>query len=53
VLGGVVGGEEKQQLWGWGGIKGVSGLDVGETEHTGGGGDGLKSWRDSGGRKAR
>lgn len=38
---------------GMGGIKGVSGMDVGEIEHTGGGGDGLKSCRDSGGRKAR
>lgn len=49
----MVGGEEKQQPEGKGGMKGVSGMDVGEIEHTGGVGDGLKSWRDSGGRKAR
>lgn len=32
---------------------GISRTDVGEIEHTGGKGDDLKSWRESGGRKAR
>ena len=50
--GGVGGGEEKQQLGALcrGAEGGVIGMDVGEIEHTGGGGDGLKSWGDSGGR---
>lgn len=33
--------------------RGYPRAEVGELEHTGGKGDGLKSWRDSGGRKAR
>lgn len=38
---------------GGGDKKGISGMDEGEIEHTGGRGHSLKSWGDSGGKEAR